>query len=143
MEKKLKAYYTQLTAELHTLYTEEAFKDNQVLSIVSEQINCMVPQAITYHIPEIDKLETIPARLLRFEGSELIDEEHYFFFFTVEPDLNYNRLQAAKRVLRATVALVQLHGYTRLLIQHVEAIPEKCFLREHNAQLNLQRSMAS
>jgi len=124
LDKKLQAYYTQLTAELGAIYTEEAFKDNQVLSLVTTQDATEAPQAITYYIPEIDRLETIPARLLRFEGSEQIDEEHAFFFFTVNPGKIYNRLKAARRVLRATIARVPLQGFTRMLVQHVEAIPE-------------------
>ena len=142
MDKKLQAYYTQLTAELGPIYTEEAFKDNQVLSVVSTRDAAQVPQAITYYIPEIDELETIPAHMLRFEGSEQIDEEHSFFFFTVSPGKIYNGLKAARRVLRATIALVPLQGFTRLLVQHVEAIPENRALKSQNPVFNSLRSMA-
>ena len=131
VNKTLRKYYARLTADLHSLYTAEAFSYNQVLPLVAEQQSDSLPQPVTYYIQEIDKVETVPAGLLKFIGYEPIDEEHCFFFFRVAPENLHDKLKAAERILRATLALVPLKGYMRLLVQHVEAIPERCFVTEH------------
>ncbi len=102
-----------------------------MLPLLAEEGNLKLNQLITYYVHELDKLETIPARLLVFAGYELIDEEHYFFFYKVTSGVWYDKLRAVDRVLRATVALVPMQGYNRLLVQYIEAIPESEFEKNH------------
>lgn len=113
------------------LYSVEAFNSNQILPLVADREDVNLPQLITYYIQELDKLETIPVSSLKFKGYELIDEEHYFFFFEVKSGRLYDSLKASERVLRATMAVATIYGFRHLLVQHVEAIPGSVFSREH------------
>lgn len=143
MNKTLHAYYAELTANLHSLYTAEAFAGNQVLPLLREPGTLSFTHKITYYIEEIDKLESVPAFLLRFLGSEMIDEEHYFFFFAADGGKACDTLERVQRVLRATVAKVVLQGEVRLLVQHVEAIPESGYLKAHQPVATPVNAMAS
>jgi hypothetical protein len=138
----LKSYYAELTAALPALYTPKDFCRNQVLPLLAEEMPVPSTKKITYYIEELDKLETIPACALEFCGYETIDAEHYFFFYKADPQKLYGKFKKLERVLRATIALVPLQGFMRLLVQHVEAIPESCFVRDHHSLTNYRQLMA-
>ena len=142
MSNGLDTYYAELTADLPSLYSAEAFCDNQALPLITDEENYSLSKEITYYIQELDKLETVSVSLLQFCGYEPIDGEHYFFFYKVDPEKQFEKLNAAQRVLRAVIALVPMQGYLRLLVQHVEAIAETCFMNEHQPITNRWQAMA-
>ncbi|NDK55365.1 hypothetical protein [Pontibacter fetidus] len=142
MKNGLEAYYAELTAALPSLYTPEAFHDNQALPLIADEESFSLSKQITYYVQELDKLETVPVKLLQFCGYEPIDGEHYFFFYKVNSEKQYDKLNASQRVLRAVIALVPIQGFLRLLVQHVEAIAESCFLNEHQPITNRWQAMA-
>lgn len=142
MKNGLDAYYAELTADLPSLYSAEAFCDNQALPLIADEETFHLSKQITYYIQELDKLATVPVSLLHFSGYEPIDEEHYFFFYKVDPEKKFDKFNPVQRVLRAVIALVPMQGYLRLLVQHVEAISENCFTKEHQPLTNRWQAMA-
>ena len=142
LKETIKSYYAALMAELPALYTPNAFCRNQVLPLVAEEVPVPLSKKITYYIEELDKLETIPACLLEFCGYEAIDAEHYFFFFKADPNKLYGKFKKLQRILRATIALVPIQGFRHLLVQHVEAIPENCFIKDHQPLISYRQPMA-
>lgn len=134
-EKELQAYYDALIGALPPDFSPEAFFANQSLSLFARNASRSTSRPITYFVQELDGTEVIPGCQLTFLGSEAIDEEHFFLFFKGNCSGVYNKLTAAGQILRATVALVPLKGRERVLVQHVEAIPEIRFEQDHKGSI--------
>lgn len=143
INKALQAYFAELTAALPSGLTPEAFKNNQLLPLLTGQNNLKLARNITYYIQELDALETIPVNMLTFKCQERIDAEHLFMFYEGSAGNWYNPLVAAGQVLRATVALVPIAGLMRLLVQQVDAISEACFTRDHQHHTEYMFAIAS
>lgn len=137
------AYFAELTSALPSALSPEAFEANQLLPELAEQECLQLARDITYHIAELDVLETIPVSMLKFKGMEQIDAEHVFLFFEGSAGNWYNPLLAAKQVLRATAVVVCIAGKQCLLVQQVDAVSEKSFEREHQPMLSKFCALAS
>ena len=134
-DKELQAYYNALLGALPPDFSPEAFFANQSLSLLASNGSHGHGWLITYFVQELDGTEVISGCQLTFLGTEAIDEEHFFLFFEGNCGGVYNKLTAARQILRATVALVPLKGLLRVLVQHVEAIPEVRFEQDHKGSI--------